>query len=278
MITIFNSGVSGMIGQQQKVDNISHNISNVNTSGYKGNRSNFSDLVYQDKSQRGTAVTPEPETDLLPQAGRGSLLTSSPMDLTPGTPIDTGRPLDLAIEGEGYFGVQLPDESINYTRCGSFNLDEQGRLVTSEGYLVEGDLESVPSDRAYETLHVNSQGEVYIREVSDPEDNAEGEGPVAEDADIRLGQLDLYSFENPSGLSAQGGNLLAPTEASGDAEQGVPGEGELGSIRQGVLESSNVDLTSEMSKLILTQKNFQFNSRSIHRADEMWAMANHIKR
>ncbi len=298
MITILKSGVSGMIGHQQKVDNISHNISNVNTTGFKGSRSNFSDLLYQGKVQRGTPVAPDPETGLLPQGGRGTYLTSTAMNLSTGIFKETGRSLDLAIEGEGFFGVELPDGSVNFTRSGSFNLvnlDEELRLVTSEGYIVEGDWESVPLDpldKVYEYVHINSQGEIFLREArghEETEEAAEGEddveevpvegiGETEEYEGVRLGQIYLYSFETPAGLSAQGGNLLAPTEASGDPVQGFPGEEGLGSIKQGVLESSNVNLIEEMSKLILSQKYFQFNSRSVHLGDEMWAMANQLKR
>lgn len=271
MINILKSGITGMLGQNIKVENIANNISNINTTGYKSSRVNFSDLLYAEKIPKGTPVVLEPVTGLLPQVGTGSRIADIYVNQAAGILHDTGRMLDLAVEGEGYFRVELPDGSSAYTRDGALSFNSEGRLVTAQGNSVsmEG-FQPLPPGSRLETLNINSLGEVKIE--------AAVEDAETERMDVSLGRLRLYSFENPSGLTSLGNNLFAPNESSGNAVWGYPGEEGLGSVRQGILEGSNVNLVEEMSRLLISQRYFQLNSRSVRYADEMWSLANNIRR
>ena len=272
MINILKSGTAGMRGESLKIDNISNNVSNVNTYGFKKRDVNFSDLLYQGKEQRGTPVAQETTTGLMPQTGRGSQVTGNSLNLKSGSFVETNRSLDVAIEGTGFFGVEREEGSIAYTREGAFSVDEEGFLVNSRGYRLMGELNPLPPGGGLEGIEINSRGEVFV-EFS--QENQEGEDDRER---VLLGRLELFTFENPAGLASLGGNLLEVTEASGEALPGNPEEGDLGSLRQGFLEGSNVNLLEEMSQLILSQRYFQLNSRSLRYADEMWSMANQMKR
>ncbi len=264
MIGMMKTGAAGMNVQRLQLDNIGHNLSNMGTTGFKRRDYYFTDLIYQPVVQRGTPVRPEPPTGLMPQMGRGSTLISGPINMKPGSFLPTGRPLDLTISGQGFFGLEMEDGTTAYTRSGDFGIDSQGRLTDAAGNYVRGDLRAVPEEFIPETFSVSSSGEVKAV-------NAQGE-------EVDMGRLVIYHFENPSGLLQEGYHLLQATEASGPAVQGFPGEGETGSVLQGMLETSNVDITEEMSRLIMSSRYFQVNSRSLRLAEDMWQLANHIRR
>ncbi|PKM80789.1 MAG: flagellar basal body rod protein FlgG, partial [Firmicutes bacterium HGW-Firmicutes-13] len=196
---------------------------------------------------------------------------------------DTGRMLDLAVEGEGFFRVELPDGSTAYTRNGAFSFNSKGQLVTAQGNPVSmDDFQPLPPGSMLETLSINSLGEVKVKAAAGADELEDGLGALEtvdiHYKDVSLGRLHLYNFENPSGLTSLGSNLFVPNEASGDASEGYPEEASLGSLRQGILEGSNVNLVDEMNRLILSQRYFQLNSRSVRLADEMWSLANNIRR
>lgn len=264
MIGMLKTGAAGMAVQSLQIDNIGHNLSNTGTAGFKRRDFHFTDLLYQPVAQRGTPVTSEPPTGLMPQMGRGSTIISGPLNMKPGSLLNTGRPLDLSLSGQGFFGLAMPDGTTAYTRSGDFSIDSQGRLTDAAGNYVMGNLREVPGGFVPETFSVSSQGEITAV-------NSQGE-------EVELGRLFLYEFDNPSGLLQEGFHLLRASEASGPAVQGFPGEGEAGSVLQGMLETSNVDITQEMSRLIMSHRFFQMNSRSIRTAEDMWNLANNIRR
>lgn len=257
-------GAAGMNVQRLQMDNIGDNLSNVGTMGFKKRDYHFTDLIYQSVGQRGTPVSPEPSTGLMPQMGRGSTIISGPINMRPGSLLPTGRPLDVSISGQGFFGLGMPDGTTAYTRSGDFSINSEGCLTDAAGNYVRGNLMAVPEGFVPETFSVSFRGEV--RAV-----NSQGE-------EVELGRLYLYHFENPSGLLLEGYQLLQVSEASGPAVQGFPGEGETGFVLQGMLETSNVDITEEMSRMIMSNRYFQLNSRSLRLAEDMWNLANNIRR
>lgn len=249
---------AGMRAQQQKIDVTANNIANVNTVGYKKKNTVFQDLVYQSIERRGNAVAPAGAGAPPSSVGAGSAVAGIRADLRPGSYVHSGRALDLAIVGDGYFQVTLPDGQTGYTRAGTFTLDGSGGIVTDHGYRVA--FPQLPQGD-YELL-VSSEG--LVSAVYPDEE------PVA------LGTISLAYFANPQGLTNVGDNVLLATEASGVAENAVPGESTR--LMQGYFESSNVDLSEEMVKLVTSQRAFELNSRALRTSDEMWSIANQIRR
>lgn len=264
MIGMMKTGAAGMNVQRLQIDNIGHNLSNMGTTGFKKRDYHFTDLIYQSAVQRGAPVVPEPSTGLMPQMGRGSAIISGPLNMKPGSFLHTGRPLDLTISGQGFFGLGMPDGTTAYSRSGDFSIDREGRLTDAAGNYVRGNLRAVPGGFVPESFSITSSGEAKAV-------NSQGE-------EVDLGRLYLYHFENPSGLLQEGSHLLRVTEASGPAVQGYSGEGEMGSVLQGMLETSNVDVTEEMSRMIISNRYFQLNSRTLRLAEDMWTLANNIRR
>nr|WP_321526962.1 flagellar basal-body rod protein FlgG [uncultured Cohaesibacter sp.] len=245
---------TGMSAQQLNVEVIANNISNMNTTGYKRARAEFTDLLYQAERVQGvpnrTGEAPIPEGA---QLGLG-VRTAAIRNLhTQGTLNNTSNSFDLAIDGKGWFTVSNADGETFYTRAGSFNTNGEGRLVTSDGYPVEPAI-TIPDDTT--DVQINENGQVY----------ATIDGQAAPQL---LGQLQLAVFANDAGLEAKGGNLFAETEASGQAVEGNAGETGFGSIRQGYLEDSNVDPVKEITALIAAQRGYEMNSKVIKAADDM---------
>lgn len=247
-------GATGMLAQQMNVDVISNNIANMTTTGYKRQRVDFKDLVYQNIDRPG-AQSSDVGT-VLPsglQLGLGVQINSVYRIHEQGSMQITENPLDLAITGDGFFQIQMPDGEIAYTRSGVFQLNENGELVTTEGFLVDPSI-VVPNDAT--SIEVNQSGEVF----------------VSQDGVVNLtnaGQLQLANFVNPAGLEAIGDNLFIETEASGAATVGNPGEENFGAIRQGAVESSNVNIVEEITDLISAQRAYEMNSTVIRTSDEM---------
>ncbi len=253
---------TGMEAQQLLIDNISNNLANVNTVGFKRSRLNFEDLMYQSVRMPGAATSPTTTTPTGIQIGLGVRPVATEKIFLMGNLQQTGNPLDLAIEGDGFFQVTLPDGTIAYTRDGTFKLDSDGNIVTANGYPLEPTI-SIPAGTT--SIHISSDGIVSVTQS--------GSSTPTE-----VGNIELARFVNPGGLKSIGKNLYLPTPASGDPETGVPGEDGMGSIVQGFLEMSNVNVVEEMVNMIVAQRAYEINSKSIQTSDEMLQMANNMRR
>ena len=254
------AAATGMMAQQTRTEVIANNLANVNTAGFKRSRAQFEDLLYQ--TIQGTQVVGNTEAETLPaiQVGRGTRLSGVQRLHEQGPIEQTGRNLDVAIEGEGFFQVQLPNGELGYSRDGSFQISDQGVLVTTAGYTVQPPIR-VPVDGAELTISI--AGVVTVRRGNDiiPQE---------------IGRIELARFANPSGLLNLGQNLLAPTTASGQPVIGFPNDEGMGRLQQGSLEGSNVQIVQEMVEMIAAQRAYEINSKSIKTADEMGQIANNI--
>ena len=262
MIRALHTAATGMNAQQINIDTVANNLANVNTSGFKKSRMNFQDLMYQNIKMAGAPSTENTMNPTGLQIGLGIRPSASQKIFSAGAFVQTDNPLDLAIEGDGFFQVAMPDGSFGYTRDGSFKLDGEGNIVTPEGYLLEPSI-SVPTDAT--SISVGQDGTVSVMTAGATEAQ-------------EVGQITLARFANPSGLQAVGRNLLKETPASGSPTVGTPGIEGLGSLNSGVLEMSNVDVVKEMVEMIRAQRAYQVNSRVIRGADEMLGMVADIKR
>ena len=254
MMRSLDIGATGMLAQQMHVDVISNNIANSTTSGFKRQRAEFHDLIYQNK-QRPGATSSDAGTTVPTgmQLGLGVSVGSIYRLHEQGTIKMTENPLDLAITGEGYFQIEMPNGDTAYTRSGVFQLNENGELVTAQGYLVQPGI-TVPEDA--EDVVINQSGEVLVKQP----------GAVAM---ANVGQLQLASFVNTGGLEGIGDTLFLETDASGPAIVGNPAEEYYGQIRQGALENSNVNVVEEITNLITAQRAYEMNSKVITTSDEM---------
>lgn len=255
--TLFN-GMSGLSAHMQKLDVTGNNIANINTTGFKRQTVGFSELLRQRMADRGLPVLEN--GTIIPVQGSGTKASSSTRRFEQGTLVSTGRPLDLAINGEGFFQVAREDGETFYTRDGSFQIDSEGQITNSQGYLLLDD--ELPE--YFTDLAIDETGNVTCK---------------AEDGTVtEIGQIELYVFANPAGLDAVGENLFAVTETSGEPENLTPGDENAGGIRQGYLESSNVDLVMETQALIEAQRAFELNARSVNTADQLWSITNNLKK
>ncbi len=258
------TGASGMIGQQFNIDVISNNLSNVNTSGYKKSRAEFEDLIYQTLLMAGTPATEVSEVPTGIQVGHGVKPAATQKMFQQGSLQSTENKLDIALEGEGFFKVQLYDGSIAYTRDGSFKIDSNRQLVNSNGYLMEPPI-VLPENFIMNTLSISQDGRVTVMITGD-------EDP------IDVGQLEISRFVNPAGLQSIGGNLFKITPASGEEIPGQPGLDGMAKTHQGFLEMSNVKVVEEMVNMIVAQRAYEINSKSIQTSDSMLATAIGLKR
>ncbi|XNZ30680.1 flagellar basal-body rod protein FlgG [Helicobacter pylori] len=262
MLRSLYSATSGMLAQQTHIDTTSNNIANVNTTGFKKSRADFNDLFYQAMQYAGTNTS---NTTLSPdgmEVGLGVRPSAITKMFSQGSPKETENNLDVAITGKGFFQVQLPDGTTAYTRSGNFKLDEQGNLVTSEGYLLIPQI-TLPEDTTQ--VNIGVDGTVSVTQGLQTTSNV-------------IGQITLANFVNPAGLHSMGDNLFSITNASGDAIVGNPDSQGLGKLRQGFLELSNVRLVEEMTDLITAQSTYEANSKSIQTADAMLQTVNSLKR
>lgn len=254
------TAASGMAAQQVNVDVIANNLANVNTAGFKKSRADFQDLMYQTLRLPGATTAAGTQLPTGIQIGMGSKTIGVQKIFSQGDYNQTDNELDLAIEGKGFFKVVSNDEEV-YTRAGNFKLDSEGYVCTPAGDRLQPEI-AIPSDTI--SISVDSGGRLV---AFDP-DNNEGAS-----TDIKL-----YTFINPAGLYSMGRNLYRSTEASGEATEGTPGSEGVGTIAQGYLEMSNVNVVEEMVGMIIAQRAYEVNSKAIQTADSMLQMANNIKR
>jgi flagellar basal-body rod protein FlgG len=263
MIRALFSAASGMTAQQTNVDNIAHNLANANTVGFKQRRTQFQDLLYQSMVQPGAAAGAQTVVPTGLQVGLGTRPSSNEIIFTQGSFQLTGNPLDMVIEGRGFFQVRRATGEIAYTRSGNFHLDRDGNVVTSDGESLEPQI----------TLPAESQS------ISVAQDGTVSYSLPGQTAAQLAGQIQLANFVNPAGLNSIGKNLYMPTDASGDPVVGNPGGQEgLGSVQQGYVEASNVSVVEEFVNLILSQRAYEANSRVVRASDEMYQQVNQLTR
>ncbi len=259
------TAASGMVAQQFNIDTIANNLANVNTTGFKKNRADFEDLIYQHQLLAGTPATEASEVPTGVSVGHGVKVAATQKLFEMGNLQATGNKFDLAVDSQvGFFKIQLPDGSFGYTRDGSFKIDSRRQLVTSNGYMLEPQI-ILPEGAVTDSFQVSENGEVTVRLVND-------------NTPTRLGQLDIYRFVNPAGLKAIGRNLFKETLASGTEIQGAPGLDGMGGLVQGFLETSNVKLVEEMVNMIVAQRAYESNSKSITTSDSMLGTVIAMKR
>ena len=263
MIRALYSAASGMTAQQMNVDNIAHNLANANTAGYKTRRAQFQDLLYQTVVQPGSAAGQQTTVPTGLQVGLGTRTSSNEIIFTQGSFAQTDNPLDMVIQGKGFFQIRRPSGELAYTRSGAFHLDKDGNLVTQDGNPLEPQI-TLPS--ATQQISIGQDGTVSYTLPS-------------QSAAQQAGQIQLATFVNPAGLNSIGGNLYLPTDSSGDATVGAPGGQEgLGTILQGYTEQSNVSVVEEFINLIVAQRGYEANSKVVKAADDMYQQVNNLTR
>ena len=261
MIRALYTAASGMTAQQTNIDNVAHNLANVNTTGFKKSRVEFEDLVYQEIRAAGSQASATTEAPIGLEMGLGTRAVATARNFSAGNLRSTGGQLDLAIEGQGFFKVSLPDGTTGYTRAGTFHMDAQGAIVTAEGYSLDPQI-TIPSSAT--SVSISKDGIVSA--------------VVAGSGSQQLGTLELASFANPAGLTPLGGNIFQATTASGDEESGAPGTDARGTLAQGFVEDSNVSVVEEMVNMIIGQRAYEANSRVVKAADEMLGQVNQLVR
>jgi flagellar basal-body rod protein FlgG len=251
-----------MSAQQQGVDNIANNLANANTTSFKRSTLVFQDLLYQTVQAPGEGESAGAAPPATLQMGHGARAVATVRNFTQGGLIDTQNPLDLAINGEGFLQASHPDGTVVYTRDGTLTLSAEGTIVTQSGLPIEPDITVPPEVRRIE---ISADGIVRAQ-------------IPGEATPIELGQIELARFNNSSGLMAIGGNLFEQTIASGEPLIGTPGQDGLGTIQQGYLENSNVEVVQEMVNLITSQRAYELNAKVVNTADQMLQQANQLKR
>jgi flagellar basal-body rod protein FlgG len=244
---------TGLDAQQTRMSVTSHNLANVNTSGFKKGRAVFEDLLYQNVKQVGSATSQDTQSPTGISLGTGVRVVATEKTYTQGNLVQTDNGLDLAIEGRGFFQILLPDGTVGYTRDGSFKSNAQGELVTSSGYTVQPGI-TIPDGA--QSVSIGSDGTVTVQ-------------LPGQAAPVQVGSIQLVDFINPSGLQARGQNIVVETASSGPAQTGTPGLNGLGTLRQGSLESSNVNVVEELVNMIETQRAYEMNSKAIATTDQM---------
>jgi len=260
MLRAFSTAATGMTAQQKLVDVIANNLANINTTGFKRSQIDFQDLMYVKLAEAGREEASGVTAPTGFEIGSGVRSASTTKVFSQGEMESTERELDIAIEGEGFFEVVLPDGGTRYTRDGSLRLNANGNLVTSSGYQIQPAI-TIPSDAR--AVSIGTDGTVTYFSGSTS-------------AGTSAGTITLVRFTNPAGLSSEGQNLLAETPASGSPETGTAGQNGFGSIRQRFLERSNVQMVKELVSLITAQRAYEINSRAIKAGDEMLTTANRM--
>jgi len=262
MNSSLRTSASGMMAQQRMIDVIANNLANVNTTGFKRSRVSFEDVLYETLQGDQSVPNSGAETVAPIQIGKGVRLAAVMRVHTQGATENTERPLDIAIEGEGFFQVELPDGTTGYTRDGSFSISDSGALTTSEGHPL---LPSIVIPQDVSAISISDQGIV----------NAVGAQGTA---GAELGRIELARFLNPSGLLSVGQNEYVETTASGEAVTGFPQDAGFGRVMQGSLESSNVEIVQEMTDMIAAQRAYEINAKAISAGEEMLQSANDLIR
>lgn len=256
------AAASGMVGQQFNIDTIANNLANVNTTGFKRSRVDFQDLLYTVVRAAGAPVGQGGSIPAGIEVGHGVRPIATQKIFTEGTPKQTDNPLDLMIEGTGFFQVLLPDGTVAYTRDGSFKKDAEGRLVTSDGFIIEPEI-VIPEDAVEIAIGQDGTVSVLLSGESEPD---------------TIGQIELARFVNPGGLKSFGRNLFLATAGSGEPIIGTPGLDGIGGLTQRWIEMSNVQVVEEMVNLITSQRAYEVSSRAIQASDEMLQTANNLRR
>jgi flagellar basal-body rod protein FlgG len=253
---------TGMLAQQLNVETISNNIANMNTTAFKRQRAEFQDLIYQNQRRAGAASSDA--NTIVPsgiQLGLGVRAAAVYRITEQGNLTTTGNSLDMAVQGKGWFQVEMPSGETAYTRAGSFQLSAEGKIVTADGYTVKGG-GTIPKDAL--DITINTSGEILVKQA--------GQAQLQ-----RVGQFELASFANDAGLQASGDNLFQNTTASGDPVTGTAGRQGFGTLLQGFLETSNVNTVQEVTNLITAQRAYEMNSKVIKAADEMMSSLNQMR-
>jgi len=245
---------TGMAAQERNVEIISNNIANMRTTGYKRQRAEFQDLLYQQYQRAGSATSDQgTNAPVGIEVGSGVKTAATPRVMTQGTVDPTEKDLDLAVSGEGYFAIQLPDGRTGYTRDGSFDRSSDGLLVNVDGYQVQPGI-TIPDNANSISISADGIVQAYVGTATTP---------------TQLGQIQLYRFVNPTGLEAVGDNNFVETAASGTAQAGTPNTDGMGHLMQGYLEQANVNPVTEIADLIAAQRAYEMNARVVTGADEM---------
>jgi flagellar basal-body rod protein FlgG len=258
-----DTAATGMAAMDLQVQVIAGNIANMTTTGYKSQRAEFQDLVYEHVQRIGAQASDQ--GNILPvgiELGSGVKTVGTPRLMTQGTLAQTGNTLDVAIQGTGWFKVLMPDGTFSYTRDGSFQMDSQGRVVTAEGNLVQPTI-TIPAGSG--GLTINQQGQVSVT-------------PAGSTSSSVLGQFTLTTFINDAGLQANGDNLFSATPASGTPQDTIPATNGGGTLLQGSLEQSNVEAVTEISNLIAAQRAYEMNSKVVSAADQMLQTTSQLSR
>ncbi|MFG6487343.1 flagellar basal-body rod protein FlgG [Roseateles sp. BYS78W] len=244
---------TGMEAQQTQLDNISNNLANVGTNGYKRSHAVFEDLIYQNMRQAGANSTEQTTLPTGLQVGLGVRPVATARIYTQGNLQQTSNNLDLAIKGDGFFQIQMPDGTTAYTRDGSFQLNANGQMVTNNGYTVLPGI-TIPTNA--QTLTIGNDGTVSVT-------------LPGQTAAQTVGQIQMANFVNPAGLDPKGQNLFTETAASGTPNTGAPSNNGMGSIQQGFVETSNVNVVEELVQMIQTQRAYELNSKAVQTSDQM---------
>ena len=263
MIRALYSAASGMSAQETNLDNIANNLANANTVGFKTRRIQFQDLMYQTVVQPGSASGQQTVTPVGLQLGLGTRSASNEIVFSQGAFTETDNPLDLVIQGNGFFQILTPSGSLAYTRAGQFQLDKNGNVVTAQGYQLQPQI-TLPADS--QNVSIASDGTVTYT-------------IPGQTAAQQASQIQLASFQNPAGLNGIGNNLFLPTDASGEPTVGAPGGSQgLGTLQQGYVEQSNVSIVNEFINMIQAQRGYESNSKVVQAADQMYQQINNISR
>lgn len=263
MIRAMYTASTGMTAQQLNIDTIANNLANVNTAGFKRSRAEFADLLYQIQRRPGSNASNIGVFPVGIQIGAGVRPMTVAKEYVQGNLRQTDNPLDIAISGQGFFQVQRPDGSLMYTRSGSFKLNNTGNVVTGDGDLLLPNI-TIPTGALQVDIGQDGTVSVLLPGVAQA---------------TQVGQIQLVKFSNPQGLVAQGGNLFLNSNSSGPAQTGTPGfTTGYGLIRQGFLETSNVNIAEEMVNMIIAQRSYEVNAKAIQSADDMLQVVNNIKR
>ena len=261
MIRALNTAATGMAAQEANVSTISNNIANANTNAYKQSRTEFEDLLYETVQEAGARSSSNTEYNVGTQIGSGAKVSATRKDFRPGSPVITNNPFDLMINGQGFFGVIMGNNEIKFTKDGSFDVDSTGTLVTKSGKRVFPGI-TVPPNTVSVNISESGNVDAYLPNQPQPQN---------------VGQIPVFNFTNPVGLSNYGENLYTATVGSGQAIQMVAGEGNAGRIQQGALESSNVSIMNEMTNLIKAQRAYEMNSKVMNVADQMLQTVNNVR-
>jgi flagellar basal-body rod protein FlgG len=260
MLRSLYSAAAGMESQQMNLDVISNNLANVNTTGFKKSKVEFQELLYQTTRAAGADQGSGNQLPTGIQVGEGSRPVATARIFTNGDLSQTGEQLDVAIQGDGFFEVQMPDGSVAYTRDGAFKTSSDGRIVTSDGLPLQAGFQPVPAGTT--NITIGSNGNVTYTGSSGS----------------TTFQVQLVRFNNPAGLDSLGSNLFRETNASGPPQLGTPGQSGFGTLNQGYLELSNVKVVEEMVNLILAQRAYEVNSKAVQASDEMMQLSNNLRR